>query len=203
MRAIFDMENPLMRALSVVADLMILNLLTIACCLPVFTAGAALTALHTTVIQCIRGEETHVARDYLRAFRENFRKGCGMGLLFLGLCLLLGLDYLAAEAVIPMLRPVIAAFGVLALALGQYAFALLARYENTLLGTLKNAALLTVSYFPKTVGMVLFAMVLWVLAIRFLLYGAPILFLCGISLPCYVDILLMQRVFFDLEKPKQ
>ena len=44
------MENPVMRALSTTADLIMLNLLTILCCLPVVTVGAALTALNTAAI---------------------------------------------------------------------------------------------------------------------------------------------------------
>ena len=47
MRWLFDMENPVMRALSTTADLIVLNLLTILCCLPVVTVGAALFALFT------------------------------------------------------------------------------------------------------------------------------------------------------------
>ena len=200
MRWFFDMENPVMRTLSVVADLIVLNLLTIACCLPVVTAGASLTALNATVIKILRGEESAPAKDYFRAFRENFKKGSAMGLIFLLIFALLYVDYLAAQAFIPALCPVIAAIALLALMLGQYAFALLARYENTLRGTLKNALLLAVGYFPKTLGMAVFAVALWLLAIQFLRYGAPILFLFGLSLPCYVTMLLLQSVFANLEK---
>lgn len=200
MRWFFDMENPVMRTLSVVADLIVLNLLTIACCLPVVTAGASLTALNATVIKILRGEETAPAKDYFRAFRENFKKGSAMGLIFLLIFALLYVDYLAAQAFIPALCPVIAAIALLALMLGQYAFALLARYENTLRGTLKNALLLAVGYFPKTLGMAVFAVALWLLAIQFLRYGGPILFLFGLSLPCYVTMLLLQSVFASLEK---
>ena len=83
--------------------------------------------------------------------------------------------------------------------LGQYAFAMLARYENTLPRTLKNALLLAVGYFPRTLGMTVFAVGLWLLAIQFLRYGAPTLFLFGLSLPCYVCILLMRGIFAKLE----
>ena len=41
---IFDMENPLMRTLGAICDLLVLNLLTLLCSLPVVTAGAAITA---------------------------------------------------------------------------------------------------------------------------------------------------------------
>ena len=56
MKRLFDMDNPLMQALGILADLMVLNLLTIVCSLPVLTAGAALTALNATAHKAdIRG----------------------------------------------------------------------------------------------------------------------------------------------------
>ena len=200
MNWLFDMDNPVMRTLSAAADLIILNLLTLLCCLPLVTMGAALTALNAAAIKILQGEETAPVKDYFRAFRENFKKGTGMGLLFALIFGVLAADYLAAGSYVPILRPVIAAMALLILMLGQYAFALLARYENTIRGTLKNAFLLAVGYFPRTLGMAVFAAALWLLAVQFLRYGAPILFLFGLSLPCYVTILLMQKVFDNLEK---
>ena len=197
------MENPVMRALSTTADLIVLNLLTILCCLPVVTVGAALTALNTAAIKIVRGEETAPVKDYFRAFRVNFKKGTVLGLIFLLVFAVLLVDYLAAGNAVSILRPVIAAIALLVLMLGQYAFAMLARYENTLRGTLKNALLLSIGYFPRTLGMAVFAAALWLLAIQFLRYGAPILFLFGFSLPCYVTILLMQGIFAKLENSEQ
>ena len=197
------MENPVMRALSTTADLIMLNLLTILCCLPVVTVGAALTALNTAAIKIVRGEESAPVKDYFRAFRVNFKKGTILGLVFLLVFVVLIVDYLAAGNAVSILRPVIAAIALLVLMLGQYAFAMLARYENTLRGTLKNALLLSIGYFPRTLGMAVFAAALWLLAIQFLRYGAPILFLFGFSLPCYVTILLMQGIFAKLENSEQ
>lgn len=203
MRWLFDMENPVMRALSTTADLIMLNLLTILCCLPVVTVGAALTALNTAAIKIVRGEDTAPVKDYFRAFRVNFKNGTVLGLIFLLVFAVLIVDYLAAGNAVSILRPVIAAIALLVLMLGQYAFAMLARYENTLRGTLKNAILLSIGYFPRTLGMAVFAAALWLLAIQFLRYGAPILFLFGFSLPCYVTILLMQGIFAKLENSEQ
>ena len=197
------MENPVMRDLSTTADLIVLNLLTVLCCLPVVTVGTALTALNTAAIKIVRGEESAPVKDYFRAFRVNFKKGTILGLVFLLVFVVLIVDYLAAGNAVSILRPVISAIALLVLMLGQYAFAMLARYENTLRGTLKNALLLSIGYFPRTLAMAVFAAALWLLAIQFLRYGAPILFLFGFSLPCYVTILLMQGIFAKLENSEQ
>ena len=93
----------------------------------------------------------------------------------------------------------IAALGVLVLAMSIYAFALLARYENSVGKTVKNAAMLAVGYFPRTLGMVLFTLALWVLCIRYWRFGVPILLMFGFSMPCYVCSVLMRPIFDRLD----
>jgi len=199
MKKLFSMDNPIMQALEVAADLMALNLLTLVCSLPLFTMGAAVTALCACLIRLVRGEDGNLMRDYFTAFRSNFKKGCLLGLLLLFAAGLLWVDYRAALVYAPPLRYGIAAIALLLLALAQYAFALLARYENSLAHTLKNAAALAVGYFPRTAGMLGFLVAFWLLAARFYAIGVPLMFLFGLSLPAYVDALLLQPVFQKLE----
>lgn len=61
----FDIDSPLMQFLNKVADLMLLNLLTLICCIPLITAGAALTAAHYVVLKMRRNEEGYIAKDFL------------------------------------------------------------------------------------------------------------------------------------------
>ncbi len=199
MKRFFDMESPFMRALSVTADLILLNLLTILCSLPVVTLGASLAAMNDVVIRLVRGEEGYIIKGFFRAFAGNFKKGTLLGLLLLLCAALLAFDFYAAALYIPPLRVGIAAIGVIVLAVAFYAFALLARYENTFSAMLKNAATLSVARFPRTLGMVAFTAVFWLLCLRFLNVGAPLLFLFGLSLPCFVNGLLMKSVFDSLE----
>ena len=84
LKRIFDAENPLMQALSVACDLLLLNCFTILCCLPVVTAGAALTALSDVAMHIVRQEGPGVFRMYFRSFRANLKQGILMGLMFLG-----------------------------------------------------------------------------------------------------------------------
>ncbi len=199
MKWFFDMENPVMRALSAVADLIILNLLTLLCSLPVITAGAAIIAMNTVCLRIIRNEDGSMLKDYFRAFGKNLKKGILLWFLILICGALLVLDYFAARAYIQILCPVIAAMGVMVLTLSVYAFGLLARYENSLFGTLKNAVFLSIGFFPRTLVMMVFSLVFWLLSIQFIRFGAPILLMFGLSLPCYVCILLMNPIFLKLE----
>ena len=200
MKNLFSMDNPFMQALDIAADLLVLNLLTLLCCLPVVTAGAAYTALNDVVLRILRREEGHIVRDYFRAFKRNFKQGVPLGLLFLLAAALLYADYLAAQTYVPPLRIGIAAIALIVLAIALYAFALLARFENTLRGTVKNAAALAVAYFPRTLGALVFVLAFWVLALRFLRYSIPVLVMFGLSLPCYLCLMLFKDVLDRMEQ---
>ena len=196
----FDMDNPVMRTLSMLADLIILNLLTILCCLPVVTGGAAFTALAGASLRLIRQEDDSVLRDFFRDFKANFKKGTLLGLLFLLAAGILALDYLAALAYVPQLRAVIIAFALMLLSVAFYAFALNARYENTLWDTIKNAAKLAVAFFPRTLVMLVSALALWLACFHWFNFGSLILLLVGFSLPAYICALLLDGVFQKIEK---
>ena len=199
LKRFFDNDNPLMRALSTAADLLILNLLTIVCCLPVFTFGAAMTALNDLTIHIVRGQDTYLVRPFFQSFRSNFRKGVLLGLLVLLAEALVVFDVFLASNFAPLLRIPICAVGLILLAVALYAFALLSRYENSLSATLKNAAALAVAFFPRTVGMLVFTVGLWVLAFHFFQYALPLLLLFGFSLPAYVCAQFLNAVFQKLD----
>ena len=62
-----------MQILNKVADLMILNILTVFCCIPIITAGASMTAMHYVALKMARNEECYIARDFFKSFKLNFR----------------------------------------------------------------------------------------------------------------------------------
>ena len=199
MKKFFSSDSPVMKGLTIAADLLILNLLTIVLSLPLITLGPAVTAMNDIVIHIVRREEGYIVKPYFQSFAANFKKGAVLSLILIASAGILYVDYLAAQAYIPIMRAPIIAIGVIILAIAFYAFGLLARYENTLRGTLKNAAILAVANFPRTLFMVVCAVGLWVLCINFYKIGAPVLILFGFSLPCFVNILLLNGVFRKLD----
>ena len=74
MKNIFAMDGPLFRILSLFYDLIILNLVTLLCCLPLVTVGTAVTAMHHVLLQLVRDEAAYPVRTYFRSFRENLRQ---------------------------------------------------------------------------------------------------------------------------------
>ena len=199
MKKLFSSDNPIMKALSIAADLLILNLLTLVLSVPLVTMGAAVTAMHDIVIRIVRGEEGYTVKPYFHAFAVNFKKGTLLGLILLAAAAVLYFDYRAAQTYIPEMKAGIIAIGVIVLAISFYAFAMLARYENTFGKTLKNALILTIGNFPRTLLMVVAAVGMWVACLNFTQFGVPILLLFGLSLPCYVNCLLINGVFRKLD----
>ena len=74
MGRIFSLDSPLFSFLNKVADLILLNILTMICCLPIITIGASMTALHYVVLKMVRDEESYIVRSYFKSFRQNFKQ---------------------------------------------------------------------------------------------------------------------------------
>ena len=64
----FDSENPVMRFLSRLVDLAVLNIVTVIYSLPLVTFGGAMAAMNYVLLHLVRGDETYVIR--------MFRKVC-------------------------------------------------------------------------------------------------------------------------------
>ena len=150
MRSIFDPDSLFSRIMCFLADLVVLNLVFLLTCLPVFTIGPALTALYTLCFRLSDGREGTL-RAYFRAFRANFRQGVGLGLLATAWVAASAVNFLwAAQGSVPVLVLLctVVCLGVMVL---SYAFPLLSRFDNTLGNTLKNALLLCLGHLPRSI----------------------------------------------------
>ncbi len=96
MSAIFDINNPLMRLLSRIFDLMLLGILWIVGYLPVITVGAATTALYTVLLKLVSGDDYTVWPLYWKAFKANFKQATLVWVLFLAVSAVLIADVFVA-----------------------------------------------------------------------------------------------------------
>ena len=87
---IFEEGSPVQRFLNKMADLLILNIITLLMCLPIITAGAALTAMHYVLLKIVRGEEGYILRSFFRSFKRDFIQGTARWLIFLAIWGLMG-----------------------------------------------------------------------------------------------------------------
>ena len=198
MKNLFGQEGPVMRAISDLSTLVFLNILTAICCIPIVTAGASLAAMHYVIMEMMEERGGGLVSEFRKRFRENLRNATSVWLIMLAAAVFLYADYRiisGGQAGLPrvMLIPIFAAAFVLA-AIYVYAFPLTARFVYSTTATFKNAAILAIAYFPRTI-----LMVVTTAAIPYLLLNVtrllPLFFLLGLSLPAYFCALLYMPVF--------
>ena len=204
--SIFDPEGPLMGTLAIIADLAILNLITLLCCVPVITAGAAMTAMHYVLLKSVRQEEGYITADFLRSFRQNFRQATAVWSLFLLFAALLVLDFFltggsdgTGRSFLIFVRYMLAGAGIFAALVFLYVFPLLARFENTVAGTIRNAARLAISSPPRTLVMALVTLS-FPAAARIIPAFLPVEMLFGLTGPGFLCALMYSPVFLKIEE---
>lgn len=148
MGSIFNIDGPLMRTLTRIADLAVLNIIWLITCIPVITIGAADIAMYTVLIRMKEQREGNVLKQYLSAFKENFKPGLIIELILVVLAGILALEYFfvknafADDKTISILMyAFIAILAILWLMMYSLVPALYARYENTVAATLMNSIL--------------------------------------------------------------
>ena len=146
---LFSPDSPVGRVISLLADLVALNLLFLFSCMPVITVGAACGALYHTVHAMLAGQGGVVSREYFRSFRSCFVRGTVLFLISVVVLAMVLADYVLATGVVGImgLLCVGVILGSLIIVLGVMAHLpiLLSRNPKERLGScLREGVLLTV-----------------------------------------------------------
>ena len=124
-------------------DLMVLNVLWLLCCLPVFTFGPASSALARVMITLVRGGSEAVAKNFFLAFRRDFGRAVVLGLIGLAGLAIAVSDILFAVSLSGGMKILFLIVAVLVSSLVfsylAYIFALHAFFENSIAGQIRNA----------------------------------------------------------------
>lgn len=204
MKKFFDVNNPLMRFLTLLVDLVIVNLMTLVFMIPIVTTGGSLAAMNYVLLHLRRKDETYVMRMFIKSFKENFKQGIPEGLLFLLMVCIAGVDLWAMHGsesrMLTFLMIIISIIAAFFIVVFVYVFALQSRYENTVKETFLNAFRLAIGNLLRTILM----MVLWVIWIGGMLYfhrfSMLVFVIYGLTLPGYLCTMLYDPVFAKLEK---
>ena len=198
----FDLDSPLMQVLNKVADLLWLNILTLICCIPIVTAGASLTAMNYMALKIVRNEECYITKGFFKSFKQNFKQATAIWLLFLLAVLVLAGDfYIVKNSGIEFNIVIKVVIGIVALILTftwMFVFPVLAKFDNTVIRTIKNAFVMSILQFPKTLLMIVIYALPSVIGIL-VPQAFPICFLFGLFAPAYVSALLYNKFFQKLE----
>lgn len=207
---VFSMDNAFFRAIGRMVDLIWINILTLICALPVITAGASFTAMYDLLLRMSEQKKDRLTSRFFHAFRENFKNATKVWLCALVIFAVYAYNlYLLNAGILDGLgsfRKISLALTVLILLavimLLNYIFALFARYDSGIRKTVRNAAMLSLAFFPKSFCMTV--IVFFPLALTMLSnYFFWLWFLYGIAFPGYFISLLMATVFRKIEGAKE
>lgn len=200
--SIFAHDGKLAQILTTLGNLMVLNILTLLCCVPIITVGPAVAALFAGTLRIVRREEGALIAQYFASFCANFKQACLLWLLTASCITFMAFDiYLLGSMEGPwgqvyrlILFVLILQFALAALC----GFALMARFDNTFKNTLKNAWILSLGKpFPAVLMLALMLLSLGLLAISYRFI--PVLFLLGISGPAYLSSFYFTSLFQKFE----
>ena len=204
------MEGPVFTALNKLTDLVVLNLLFLLCCVPVFTIGASLSALSYVTMRMRRGEEGYVWKSFFHSFKQNFIQATVIWLGMLVILAILVLDFLLLTSGSGLYRSVMT----VALIVGTflwvleflYVFPLQAKFYNPIGQTVKNALLLALANAPVSILLaVLLAGVIFLTLWNYMtiVWGSLIWLLAGFSLCSVVNSHFLGKIFDRLAPPEE
>lgn len=210
MGRIFDMNNKFFGFMSKVADLCILNIICVVCCIPVITAGASITAMYYVTLKMVRNEEAYILRSFFKSFKQNFKQATIINLIMLLIGLVLYVDLNVSKAMQggagQIFQIIFMAFVLIYFILFLYVYPVLARFYNTIKNTIKNALFMAIRHFPYTVVMVIIAVcpLLLLLVKSYQIQSTlfVLFLLMGFALIAYCNSYFLAKIF-DIYMPKE
>jgi len=153
MFSMFSPDSKIMQIIGRLTDLIELNILYLLTCLPVFTIGAATTALYTLCFQLMREEGGSVIRAYFRAFRNNFRQATAIWLVLMfiaGPALFYAHSLFRLAGILRFTALLFLLIAATAALTGTYVFPWISQFQNTVRQSLQNALILSITHLPRS-----------------------------------------------------
>lgn len=202
MGKLFDLDSPILKVFGTLADLCLLNIMTLLGCLPIITAGASITAMHYVLLKMVRNQEGYIWKDFWKSFKENLGQATAIWSILLIFIAFFVLDcYIFNGLVETISMPLLAVLGAFALFLYMiylYAFPLLSHFHNTVFGTFKNAFFIGIMTFPKAILMMIVTVLPLVLLYQYTQI-LPLVLMYGFTGPAYFCAWLYSGTFKKLE----
>lgn len=200
---LLDPDSPIMSFLARVADLVILNVLWLLCCLPVVTAGASTTAMYHVVRHLQEESISSVTRDFFRSFKSDFRQATPVYLLLLipAAAVVMNAWILSAQSsdIVPVyVRAIWMVSALMLTFVVSFVYPVMAYFDDTVWKTLRTAAVLAVAKLPRTVlisAINLLPIIMLFVSLPFFLRSSIFWLLIGGSLTAYLNMLILRPVF--------
>ena len=201
MGGIFNYDSPLMSGLGKIADLVILNLLTLLFCIPIITIGPSVTACHYVALKIRRGEG-YVLKNFWKSFKENLGQSIVIWLILainIILCLFVTMFFKAGGTMGSIVKGILFVALVFWAFIACWVFPMQSKFINGVGTTIKNSFLFAFKYLFRTILMVLINLlpVIVLLVASFQWYSLLLIF--GFSVPAYLCAMLYDKKFQEVE----
>lgn len=193
-----SIDNPFFEFMGNLGDMMLLNLLYVATCLPVVTIGMATTALYQVLLRRARKESSYVIREYIAACKKEWKKSTCLWMALLLTGSILAFDVLYTGVEWKLVKMGVGCLILIWLMVFSYTFPLQARFENTCGNTLKNAWSMAVRHLPYTLLIVAINCIpmLCILAgDAVMLAVAPLYFVVGFAAAARLNAVMFGKIF--------
>lgn len=151
MSGFFNLENCFFKFMTKIADLIILNFLWLVFSLPIITIGASTTALYYVTLKMTDNTEGYIFTNFVKSFKSNFKQATIAWLIFLFGFIILFIDFrywVSFKSQLSYLIVIITTtILIIYFLVFLVYFPLLARFDNSLTLTLKNALIISFKNF--------------------------------------------------------
>ena len=204
---LFNPDSRIMIFLSRVADLVILNILWLVCCVPVVTIGASTTAMYHVIRHWQKDSVSSIMRDFFQSFKEDFKQATPVYLILLIPTVAVVMNAMLIfnpdnSAAVPSSLLVIWFISALILLfISSFVYPVMAFFADTLFKTLRNAMVLALANLPRTILISilnLLPVILLFVNLSFFLQSSIFWLLIGGALVAYLNMSILKPVFKKL-----
>lgn len=175
MKGLFNIDNPVMRFITKVGYLWWLDILFVVTSLPVFTIGVSITALNYACMKLL-DDEGSITANYFKSWKENFKQGTGLGLMYLAFAALIAIALVfynkMDQSELKLMWACVIAIGILYLISLCWVFAVQSKFVHPVMDTIHYSFVIAFQNLPET-----FLILVTIIAVIFLNVTQPFIVL--------------------------
>ena len=175
MKGLFSLDNPVMRFITKVGYLWWLDILFVVTSLPVFTIGVSITALNYACMKLL-DDEGSITANYFKSWKENFKQGTGLGLMYLAFAALIAIALVfynkMDQSELKLMWACVIAIGILYLISLCWVFAVQSKFVHPVMDTIHYSFVIAFQNLPET-----FLILVTIIAVIFLNVTQPFIVL--------------------------
>lgn len=199
-------DHGFFRFLSLVSDLLMLNVLFLITCIPLVTIGPALTALYSVALDMVRRRYPTISSSYMKAFKKHFKQSI---MLWIPVLLLYVFFFSDLYVIYKVIDPAYNMFQIpvwillfLLFSISMYSFPLISAYPNPTKVIIKNSLLISLANVPTTIFYIVIPLAIAKVAVKdstTLVFVFSLFLFWGFATIAYLYSIFMNRIFIKIE----